>query len=96
MALDSKDPIPTGISAADAYAKLRTWYQAHVGTVEARQDDYGKKSAAYIRAMKAAPSATEMQDAFKQVLTGLLEWAYHESDGRYKMAAYATAGSKYP
>jgi hypothetical protein len=33
-----------------------------------------------------------MRDTFNQVLTGVLEWAYHESDGSYKMAAYATAG----
>jgi hypothetical protein len=90
MAMDSNDPLPLGISPAEAYARIRSWYQANVVRVEARHDEYAKKSAAYIRGMKAAPSATEMQDAFTQVLTGLLEWAYHESDGRYKMAAYAS------
>jgi len=94
MALNSNDPLPSGISAAEAYARIRAWYQANVARVEARHDEYGKKSVAYIRAMKAVPSETEMQDAFKQVLSGLLEWAYHESDGRFKMAAYATAASK--
>ena len=94
MALDSGDPIPSGISAADAYAKIRVWYQANVARIEGRGGDYAKKSAAYIRAMPASPTPEQMKDAFIQVRTGLLEWAYHQSDGSYKMAAYAEAAQK--
>ena len=33
-----------------------------------------------------------MTDTLRRVLSRDLEWAYHESDGAYKMAAYAFAG----
>jgi hypothetical protein len=33
----------------------------------------------------------EMIDALRRVIYRDLEWAYHESDGKYKMAAYAQA-----
>jgi hypothetical protein len=32
-----------------------------------------------------------MEDTLRRVLSRDLEWAYHESDGRFKMAAYAHA-----
>jgi hypothetical protein len=94
MALNPEDPIPTGISAADSYSRIRDWYQANVERIQSRDGDYAKKSVAYIRAMSVSPTSEQMQDTFKQVLTGLLEWAYHESDGKYKMAAYARAGQQ--
>jgi hypothetical protein len=96
MGLSSADALPTGISPVDAYTKIRTWYQAHLRNIESRGDDYAKRSTAYIRAMPAPSvvSPQQMQDAFNQVLAGLLEWAYHESDGFYKMAAYASVASE--
>lgn len=30
MGLDSSDPLPGGISYEDAYAAIRSWYQANV------------------------------------------------------------------
>ena len=39
----------------------------------------------------SASAAQGIADAFQQVQAGVLEWASHESDGQYKMAAYAGA-----
>ena len=96
MGLDADDPIPDGISATDAYAKIRSWYQANVSIVEARGDEYGEKSAELIRSLGSPGSVSEekMQEVFDEVQTGLLEWAYHQSDGDYKMGAYAIAASE--
>src|SRR5437773_12140817 len=93
MGLDSTDPRPQGISARDAYAAIWTWYQANFGR-DKRHDKYAIESKAYVQSMPKPDIASEkdMFDAFRQVLSGKLEWAYHASDGKYKMAAYAEVG----
>ncbi|HUR32527.1 MAG TPA: hypothetical protein VM032_01950 [Vicinamibacterales bacterium] len=93
MALNEDDPIPHGITSREAYRAIHRWYAANLSQLD-RNDPYSQRSARYIQLMPKAASASadEMSDAFNQVLTGLLEWAYHQSDGSYKMAAYALAG----
>ena len=94
MALNPEDARPAGLSDQDRYERIRTWYQANVSRLALRQDGYGEHarfSTDYIHTLPPPESATPEQiaDLFKQVRAGRLEWAYHESDGRYKMAAYA-------
>jgi len=93
MALNPGDPRPTGLSERERYRKIWTWYRGNASKLASRTDDYAKRSSDYVRQLADPASATPAQiaDAFKQVQTGLLEWGYHESDGQYKMAAYAGA-----
>ncbi len=103
MGLSSTDSKPTGISLQNAYSAIRTWYQHNVAVAQARGDAYGQASAALIQALPiaAALSDIEIVAVFREVIAGYLEWAYHQSDGQYKMAAYAhaaleTIGRSYP
>lgn len=93
MALNPNDPRPIGMPERERYRRIWTWYKANASRVASRTDDYGKRSYDYIRGLPDPDSASAAQiaDAFKQVQTNLLEWAYHETDGEYKMAAYAGA-----
>jgi hypothetical protein len=95
MGLDSTDPLPDGISIKDAYAAIRTWYQANVDVCasDPQRGQYAAESKAYVESLPPPDQATqeEMEDLLRRVLSRDLEWAYHQSDGRYKMAAYAHA-----
>ena len=93
MGLLSSDRVPAGISVADAYSAIRVWYQNNVARVDAYADDYGRRSSALVRALPATStlSDVELRAVLREVLGGYLEWGYHESDGKYKMAAYAHA-----
>jgi len=53
--------------------------------------EYGKKSEALIRARPPASQLSDLEQraVLGEVIYGNLEWAYHETDGQYKMAAYA-------
>lgn len=95
MGLQSDDARPDGIALGDAYAAIRTWYQANVDRLAADPDrgTYPAAAKSFVASMPAAHVATrdEMVDTFRRVIAGDLEWAFHETDGRYKMAAYAWA-----
>ena len=95
MGLDSSDPLPDGISYEDAYAAIRAWYQANADrcAMDPQRGRYAAESKAYIESLPAPDQATldDIKNTLRQVLAGGLEWAYHESDGRFKMAAYAQA-----
>lgn len=93
MGLLSTDSLPTGIALTDAYSAIRTWYCAHADQALARGDEYGRGSAALIQALPAASAVSDLEivAVLREVILGYLEWAYHQSDGRYKMAAYAHA-----
>jgi hypothetical protein len=95
MGLDSSDTLPAGISYEDAYAAIRTWYQAHVDryAMDPQWGGYPAESKAYIESLPAPGQATlaDIKTTLHRVLTGGLEWGYHQSDGRFKMAAYAQA-----
>ena len=95
MGLMTDDPRPIGISLQDAYAAIRSWYQANIDRLAADPDRGISAKAAknYIASMPTAGDATrdEMIDAFRRVIAGNLEFAYHDADDKYKMAAYAWA-----
>lgn len=96
MALDLEDQRPTGLSPQERYTRIRTWYQANVSRFATQPGDrskHAKLSAGYVRNLPPPDSASlaQIEAVFKEVQAGRLEWAYHESDGQYKMAAYAGA-----
>jgi len=93
MAFPRSERKPDGISLRDAYSAIRTWYQENTDNPLISNDVYGRASVALMRAL---PPASELADVeivavFREVIAGRLEWAFHQSDGRYKMAAYASA-----
>jgi len=91
MGLSSTDKKPVDISLKEAYFKIQKWYQANIDMARSRNDDYGNRSAALIEALPQADLLTdlEIRAILGEVIYGNLEWAYHEDDGEYKMAAYA-------
>jgi hypothetical protein len=54
---------------------------------------HAANSKVYIESLPAPPQATldTIKDTLRRVLADDLEWGYHESDGQFKMAAYAHA-----
>ncbi len=93
MGLNTGDPKPEGISFKDAYTAIHNWYGSNVHLLAGRSDDYARRSVALINALPEASTLSDLEfrAVFGEVIYGLLEWAYHKSDGRYKMAAYAHA-----
>lgn len=90
MGLDPDDPKPVGITLRDAYEKIRTWYQARV---HGEDNPHAQRAAPFIDALPPEDKLTdlEIRTVLSEVILGQLEWAYDESDGEYKMAAYAHA-----
>jgi hypothetical protein len=90
MGLDANDPLPVGISLSDGYEKLRSWYRtnAHVS-----KDQPAQAALPFIQVLPPANqlSEPEIHAVLLEVVLGQLEWGYHKSDGKYKMAAYAQA-----
>jgi hypothetical protein len=95
VGLASDDAKPDGITVEEAYGKIRSWYQANVDRYEAdgSQGSHAQEAKAYINSLPPSETADrgEMKDTLFRVLCRDLEWGYHESDGDYKMAAYAHA-----
>ncbi len=93
MGLNPTDPKPDEISFAKAYKAIRAWYQGNVQRINSRTDDYSCRSVLLINSLPpfSALSDLECRAIFGEVIYGLLEWAFHETNGRYKMAAYAFA-----
>lgn len=90
MGLDQNDPKPLGIALRDAYEKIRAWHQARI---HSEVNPHAQRAAPFIRALGPGDqlSDLEIRTVLSEVILGQLEWAYHESDGEYKMAAYAHA-----
>ena len=84
---------PRDVSLADAYDRIRRWYQANVDKVSSHDADYRHRSIALIRALPPSDSISplEIRAVFEEVLTGLLEWGYRLSDLEFTMAEYAKA-----
>ena len=93
MGLYPNDLKPVGISLEDAYSEIRKWYQSNIATVLKRGNDYEEKSAELIKKLPPVKSMTklEIRAIMGEVIYGYFEWAYHESNGKFKMAAYAHA-----
>jgi hypothetical protein len=87
MGLSSADKRPSGMTVDEAYEAIRAWYQAN----RHRAPDHSKP---VIDGIVPARQATLDQKVavFREVIARNMEWAYHEDDGQYKMAAYALAG----
>ena len=63
------------------------------------QRNYSEHANAALDLVKGLPdesglSEIEIRAILSEVIAGKLEWAYHESDGKFKMAAYAHAALK--
>lgn len=73
------------------YSKLRDWYQLNVEQIGG-DDDYPARSRRLIKILPKPEQATdlEVRAIFQEVLMGLLEWAYVESDGESAMNEYAS------
>jgi len=93
MGLSKEDKKPEGISLIDAYNAIKKWYQANIAQIQRREGDYLKKSVLLIKNLPEASKMSEFEfrAVFGEIIYGNLEWAYHQSDGKYKMAAYAHA-----
>jgi len=93
MGLSPNDLKPVGITLEDAYSEIRKWYQNNVRIILERGGNYGNNSAELIRKLPPLKSMTklELRAIMGEVIYGYLEWAYHESNGKFKMAAYAHA-----
>jgi len=93
MALGPSDPKPKGVSYRDAYTAIRNWYRGNAHNIQDRADEYARHSAVLIDVLPLASALSDLEfrAIFGEVIYGLLEWGYHQSDGRYKMAAYAHA-----
>ena len=93
MGLNAADKKPKNMSVAQAYEHICRWYSQNLSLLRQRMGDreYGKKSEALIRALPPASKLNdlEIRAVLGEVIYGYLEWAYHETDGQYKMAAYA-------
>ncbi|HKZ78456.1 MAG TPA: hypothetical protein VI750_05925 [Pyrinomonadaceae bacterium] len=96
MGLSDDDPQPTSISLRDAYAKIRVWYRANKSRCRVQDGDYVQRSFALIDKLPGseALSELELRAVLGEVIYGNLEWGYHESDGKFKIAAYAHAALK--
>lgn len=94
MGLDKSDQLPQNITLSDAYQSVRKWYQTNIKEIERKGGDYATRSVSLIRALPDAASDLETRAVLGEVIYGNLEWAYHQSDGKYKMAAYAHAALK--
>ena len=96
MALNSEDARPAGMSDRERYERIRSWYRANVRSVASGNDhraENARRSIDYIDNLPPAElaSSQQIEELFYEVRYSRLEWAYHESDGQYKMAAYAGA-----
>lgn len=92
-----KSEQPDGIRPVDAYRAVRAWYLHALPEFEgSRKDGYGREAAAYVRCLPSADHARDLEiwHAFQEVITGLLEWGYHQSDGKFTMADYAHAAAE--
>jgi hypothetical protein len=85
--------LPVDISFEDAYAAIRSWCQANIDLycLDPERGEHAAESKGYIESLPPPDRASqgEMEDTLRRVLCRDLEWTYHESDGRFKMAAYA-------
>ena len=93
MGLSEDDKLPKGISLEEAYRLIRTWYRDNVRIMKDRSGSGASESVRLIMALPSVKSVTELEirAVLYEVIWGYLECGYHQSDGNYKMAAYAHA-----
>jgi hypothetical protein len=93
MGLDVRDRLTEGILLKDAYKKIKKWYSSNIHKINVMNDDYRNRSINLVNNLphENLASELEMRAVLGEVIHGNLEWGYHESDGRFKMAAYSLA-----
>lgn len=101
MGLDSSDLRPTGIALRAAYDAIRAWLQANASHLASHPPhdayrDFRPHIEASLPLIEALPPSASLSDIeiraiLLEVIMGKLEWAYHQSDGKFKIAAYAHA-----
>ncbi|MFL6726006.1 MAG: hypothetical protein ACJ8FS_05780 [Sphingomicrobium sp.] len=74
----------------DAYAAIRAWYQANVDRIPEQNSDYHDRSVRLVRSLPPTNALTDLEKRaiFREVISGLLEWAYVQTDGRHQMHEY--------
>jgi hypothetical protein len=82
------------ITLKAAYKAIRAWYKLH----KSESSRLGRGQAKYIarstQLIDALPSVNivtdlEIRAVLQEVIMGFLEWAFCDSDGKYKMSEYA-------
>jgi hypothetical protein len=98
VGLSDSDPKPYEASSIESYDAIRSWYQANLDRFASDpvHANHIKDCRDYVEALQPGSKASEQQidDLFHQVVMGVLECGYHQSDGHYKMAAYAEVGQQ--
>jgi len=90
MGLNEHDKIPNYRTPDMAYSMIRKWLKEKLKNSQSIPNI----DPAFILDIPPVSRATtlEKRAIFVEVISGNLEWAYHESDGDNKMSAYANAG----
>ena len=97
MGLDRGDleKVPKSLTVDEAYERIYVWHNKF-GKQKLEQKKLSKPyRESYLKLLGKIPSASKATQAdkdfvFEQVISGLMEWAYHESDEHgIKTAAYA-------
>lgn len=94
MGLKSGDKRPQGLSLKETYAAICKWHSGNIDYFEHQEwtnpSDIQKAQLAFMKALPPPNKATEaeMKVVLQEALTGNMEWAYHASNGEYKMGAY--------
>jgi hypothetical protein len=98
MGLNKNDKRPTNISLVEGYDHICNWYSKNIPLLKERTGnrDYVKKSEALIRTtpLSSEISDLEIRGVLGELIYGNLEWANHEMDSQFKMAAYAHSALK--
>ncbi|MEM1831385.1 MAG: hypothetical protein QXT57_01785 [Thermosphaera sp.] len=100
MGLTKEDmaKVPKGLSLNEYYARIYNWHMKNKNKIFAKLPDRSKDDPyiiCYLELMRILPepNVASLEDiAFvcREVLAGLMEWAYHEIDENgVKIAAYA-------
>lgn len=95
MGLNHDDKIPP-VTALEAYVQIVAWYRSIAAFQRLQRFDDPAPNKALINALPAPDivSRVELKAIFREVISGKMEFGYHEHDGQFKMAAYAFAGLK--
>lgn len=96
MGLTKEDmvKVPKGLSLKEYYARIYNWHMKNKIFTELRNKD-NPYVICYLELMRVLPepnvaSSEDIAFVCREVITGLMEWAYHEIDENgVKIAAYA-------
>lgn len=93
MSLGPNEPALEEIGLANAYALIRTWYQAAIGAPE-WASSVSPESRLLIEALPAPEIVCEVEAraVLAEVIAGRLEWGHSHPNGGPSMAAYAYGG----